>query len=339
MKGGETEFWSSRSLRTDDWVGLTSQLYTDIFSADILTPMEEADTTFHLKVEHWNLTRYLNMVLESDWHDDLDVARAVHTPRGNIHIQSPYLDPSLFNPLAMTGTHLASLSNRGWRRWPVLPATHVNLLPRLCVPLPVPHPTEVAIIIYNRDNDDQISMDSCRPIIRHLRECSQPMSGEYLTAVPDTQEQDSDSCRSMTPSLGCRSHAESVYEIGQDLDSLTKSLEHLDTDMTAPVLVQVSARSQSTVDTVAPASLVTQPLVAQYSVRSETSVARVRQRQLGSSSLPMSAVTSDGQRQDTNISTGSIARIASAEDMRIETETVVISPSSGPGHDGFSTNV
>ena len=33
------------------------------------------------------------MVLESDWHDDMDVARAVHSPHGNIHIGSPYLDP------------------------------------------------------------------------------------------------------------------------------------------------------------------------------------------------------------------------------------------------------
>ena len=82
--------------------------------------MQEADTTFQLRVEHWNLTRfnihylqikletnshrpphlshlnlfrYLNMVLESDWHDDVDVARAVHSPHGNIHIGSPYLDP------------------------------------------------------------------------------------------------------------------------------------------------------------------------------------------------------------------------------------------------------
>ena len=27
------------------------------------------------------------MVMESDWHDDLDVAKAVHTPKGNISIQ------------------------------------------------------------------------------------------------------------------------------------------------------------------------------------------------------------------------------------------------------------
>ena len=168
-------------IQVDDWVGLSSQLYSEIFSPEFLTPMQEADTTFHLKVEHWNLTRYLNMVLESDWHDDTDVARAVHTPRGNIHIQSPYLDPSLFNPLAMSGTHLASLPTRGRRRWSVLPQNHINLLPRLCVPLPVPHPAEVAIIVYNRDNDDLISMESCRPILRELRECPQPMSGEYLT--------------------------------------------------------------------------------------------------------------------------------------------------------------
>ena len=154
LKGGEAEFWSGRGLRQEDWVGLTSLLYSEIFSADFLTPMQEADTTFQLRVEHWNLTRYLNMVLESDWHDDTDVARAVHAPRGNIHIQSPYLDPSLFNPLAMTGTHLAAGRRRPGRRWRVVGGPGPNLLPRLCVPLPVPHPAEVAIIVYNRDHQD-----------------------------------------------------------------------------------------------------------------------------------------------------------------------------------------
>ena len=154
LKGGEAEFWSGRGLRQEDWVGLTSLLYSEIFSADFLTPMQEADTTFQLRVEHWNLTRYLNMVLESDWRDDTDVARAVHAPRGNIHIQSPYLDPSLFNPLAMTGTHLAAGRRRPGRRWRVVGGPGPNLLPRLCVPLPVPHPAEVAIIVYNRDHQD-----------------------------------------------------------------------------------------------------------------------------------------------------------------------------------------
>jgi hypothetical protein len=37
------------------------------------------------QVEHWNLTRYLNMVLESDWHDDTDVARQASPP---LHLAS-----------------------------------------------------------------------------------------------------------------------------------------------------------------------------------------------------------------------------------------------------------
>ena len=325
MKGGESEFWSGRGLRSEDWVGLTSLLYSEIFSPEFLTPMQEADTTFHLRVEHWNLTRYLNMVLESDWHDDTDVARAVHTPRGNIHIGSPYLDPSLFNPLAMTGTHLASLpgARRSRRRWEVSPPLQPNLLPRLCVPLPVPHPAEVAIIVHNRDHEDQISMESCRPIIRDLRDSSQPLSGEYLTS--DDLKEDTDSCSSQYPSLGGRSHSESVYEVGRDLESLSQSLEDLDIDLKRPVLVQVSARSQPRLDT---ASASCQPLVAQYSVRSEVSAVKMRPRLITTSSESQ-------QRPDPGrgrlASEGSMARIASAEDMRIETETVVMCPLSQRG--------
>ena len=318
MKGGESEFWTGQGLRPDDWVGLTSLLYSEIFSPEFLSPMQEADTTFHLRVEHWNLTRYLNMVLESDWHDDTDVARAVHTPRGNIHIGSPYLDPSLFNPLAMTGTHLASLpgARRSRRRWQVSAPVQPNLLPRLCVPLPVPHPAEVAIIVHNRDHEDQISMESCRPIIRDLRDSSQPLSGEYLTS--DDLKEDTDSCSSQYPSLGGHgSHSESVYEVGRDLESLSQSLEDLDTDLKRPpVLVQVSARSQPRLDTAS----CHQPLVAQYSVRSEVSAVKMRPRLITTSSEP--------QRPGLG---GSMVRMASAEDMRIETETVVTCPLSKRG--------
>lgn len=135
-------------------------------------------------MEHWNLTRYLNMVLESDWHDDTDVARAVHSPHGNIHIQSPYLDPSLFNPLATTGTHLASLQGtRRRRRWGLLPRRRPSPLPRLCVPLPVPHPAELSIIIHNRAGEQELPMDLCRPLLRELREVPQPASAEYLSTL------------------------------------------------------------------------------------------------------------------------------------------------------------
>ena len=89
--------------------------------------------------------------------------------------------------------------------------------------------------------------------------------------------------------------------------------------MSAPVLVQVSARSQSIVE-----SSLTKPLVAQYSVRSETSVARLR-----SSLTPTKASVTSIKSPS---SQGSMARIASAEDMRIETETVVLQQGRNPSY-------
>ena len=167
----------------------------------------------------------------------------------------------------------------------------------------------MAIIIFNRDSEDQVSMESCRPIIRELRELPQPLSMEYLTGDYDT---DTDS-----RSVDSR---ESEDELGQDLHSLTKSLEDLEEDVNTPVLVQVSARSQSIVE-----STVSRPLVAQYTVRSETSVARLR----NTVTPTKPSVTSIKSPYKSD---GSMARIASAEDMRIETETVVLHGGKTPSY-------
>ena len=95
------------------------------------------------------------------------------------------------------------------------------------------------------------------------------------------------------------------------------SLEDLNTDLKRPpVLVQVSARSQPRLDTAS----CQQPLVAQYSVRSEVGAVKMRPRLITTSSEP--------QRPGLG---GSMARTASAEDMRIETETVVTCPLSKRG--------
>lgn len=283
LKGGSIKFWTEHGLKEQNWIGLTSSLYSEIFSPEFLTPMQEADTTFHLKVEHWNLTRYLNMVLESDWHDDLDVARAIHSPKGNLDIQSPYLDSTLFNPLATSGTHLIN-RRQNKRRWRILKNYQANLLPHLCVPLPIPHPAEVCLIIYNRDSDNPISIESCRPIIRELREMSQPLSAEYLSChahedpSPDSESLSGDSLQSRD------------VEGEQELASLTgHSLEHLERGLIGlhlqekPVRVQI--RSQSVVE-------VARPMIAKYTVRSESNMAPKMK--------------------------GSVARIASQEDCRID---------------------
>ena len=59
-------------------------------------------------------------------------------------------------------------------------------------------------------------MEACRAITRELRDCAQPLSAEYLTsAEAEAAGEDTDSCSSQYPSLGGRSHADSVYEMGQ----------------------------------------------------------------------------------------------------------------------------
>jgi len=224
-KGGSTKFWDSRGLRTEDWIGLVSSLYAEIFSEDFLTPIQEADTIFHLKVENWNLTRYLNMVLESDWHDDLDVARAVHTPMGNINIQTPYIDTALFNPLAQSGTIFPTVSLEKWK----LNDSDLSLLPRLSVPLPIPHPAIVSIIIYNRDSDNPIKIEDCKNVLRDLRQYPQPMSMEYLVGLKEEEEgEDEEQDRS----INSQESRDSMHEMGPELDSLTHSLEQLDTQDT-----------------------------------------------------------------------------------------------------------
>ena len=46
------QFWAGHSLPENDWLGLASNLLTEVFSADFLTPLQEIDTAFALKVCH-----------------------------------------------------------------------------------------------------------------------------------------------------------------------------------------------------------------------------------------------------------------------------------------------
>lgn len=57
--GGEEEFWESKGLSMHDWPGLTGLVYTDIFSLDFLTPLDDQDTKFKLEVSpfvHFDIT-------------------------------------------------------------------------------------------------------------------------------------------------------------------------------------------------------------------------------------------------------------------------------------------
>ena len=45
-----SRFWSAKNIKPEDWLGLTSNLFSDLFSPEFLIPLQEIDSTFQLKV-------------------------------------------------------------------------------------------------------------------------------------------------------------------------------------------------------------------------------------------------------------------------------------------------
>ena len=50
LPSGGSEFWEGRGLAPADWPALCALLLTEVFSPEVLTPMEENDTRFYLEV-------------------------------------------------------------------------------------------------------------------------------------------------------------------------------------------------------------------------------------------------------------------------------------------------
>lgn len=176
----EEDFWEDRHLEQGDWQGLATQLLTEVFSSSFLTPLEETDTCFKLQVHHLNLLRYLEMLKSAEFRDDLDVVSTVHTPKGDIDVDQPFLDPQIFSPqkesvtlppdgLFSTGGGLGC--HRWVRRWPWRRHRHQSTVPfeKLVSLLPIAHPAIIAVLIHNRDVDrDPINLDElvCRQIVQ-----------------------------------------------------------------------------------------------------------------------------------------------------------------------------
>lgn len=114
----EEDFWDSKvnvfvfshfhsynrlqNLQINDWAGLAAYLYTEIFSLDFLTPLAETDTQFRLEPHpQLDLQRYTEMVQTASelmGVNGPDLLGNVYAPRGNIQVNSPYLEISAFNP-------------------------------------------------------------------------------------------------------------------------------------------------------------------------------------------------------------------------------------------------
>ena len=178
----EETWWDSKGLQPGDYASLAAIILTEIFSSDILTPMDDEDTTFQIEVSGVNLTRYTEMLRLAPTRSDLDPLLMVHAPRGNaIKVPSPYLDVLNFFPPARRSPSIRNTSATGAATraamWGASIAERLSLrvkqrendayvvagLPfdsSLMIPPPVPHPAVIAVIIYNREATDPIVLGS-----------------------------------------------------------------------------------------------------------------------------------------------------------------------------------
>ncbi|XP_068087135.1 uncharacterized protein [Anabrus simplex] len=199
----EEDFWENKGLSVNDWAGLASLMYADIFSLDFLTPLEEMDTKFRLEPHPGvDLSRYIEMVHVAELSQaGPDLLGPVYAPRGNIQVHSPYLEVSAFNPrsratatgrkqdkrvetvggLAMGRTHRRANSpstvSTLWQPWKRRNCPYNA--EKLLIPLPVPHPAHIAITIHNRDSEDPIPLDSelCQNILKAVEDSHGPHCG------------------------------------------------------------------------------------------------------------------------------------------------------------------
>ncbi|KAF7286853.1 hypothetical protein GWI33_003907 [Rhynchophorus ferrugineus] len=184
----EEEFWDNKALSLGDWAGLAGLLYSELFSLDFLTPLDHTDTTFRLDPHpQADLSRYTEMVQCAQLGaGGPDLLGNVYTPRGNIQVHSPYLEVSAFNPRVKqsptgkksekkteSSTALGSLKGPRTTLWMPWKQKYRPYSPdKMVIPLPVPHPAQIAVTIYNRDSDDPICIESdiCQSILRCIEE-------------------------------------------------------------------------------------------------------------------------------------------------------------------------
>ncbi|KAF6199352.1 hypothetical protein GE061_007378 [Apolygus lucorum] len=225
----EQEFWDGKALQMNDWPGLAALLYADIFSLDFLTPLDESDTSFRLEASpQVDLARYSELVRGAG---GLDLLGPVYAPRANIQVHSPFLDVSAFNPryrpvqnnknrdtgtgqstiqTTLIGGGIGGTVGRGTRWWPsVRPwkrPEHPYSAEKLVIPLPIPHPAQIALTIYNRDTDNPIPVDSetCRHVLRGLEEGGDEGTGvaRYRGGAGDGGSADTISSSSSQRSMG-----------------------------------------------------------------------------------------------------------------------------------------
>ncbi|XP_042900994.1 uncharacterized protein [Parasteatoda tepidariorum] len=170
MQIKEEDFWDKKGLSFRDWPGFAAQLLTEIFSVDILTPLEDRDTCYRLEAHGVNLSRYTEMLQSVALQPNVDFSNVIHIPKGKIHVHSPYLDLSTFNPMYNTSNTVHKKDERKKQLYPWKKKPQSTFIQKLIIPLPLPHPVQISVIIFNRENEDPIPIetDMCSDILKAI---------------------------------------------------------------------------------------------------------------------------------------------------------------------------
>jgi len=104
------EHWFSKELVENDWNGLTQSLLQEVFYVDILQPLEEADKSFKLEVQHVNIHEFATMLEKGEPRDDLSLLLPVPS-RGTMAIADslaplvPFVSLSEWEAIRSPWTH------------------------------------------------------------------------------------------------------------------------------------------------------------------------------------------------------------------------------------------
>jgi len=97
----EAELWRSKTLEEGDWKGLTRFYIVSVFGNGILEPLEEADASFSLKVDHLDTKQFMSTILSTKptkMRDDLDSVAPRYTYKAaSIACQVTSLNSVQFN--------------------------------------------------------------------------------------------------------------------------------------------------------------------------------------------------------------------------------------------------
>ncbi|CAF0965041.1 unnamed protein product [Rotaria magnacalcarata] len=178
------KFWNDQDLEQNDWFGLTSKLLQDLFCRDFLTPLEQTDVFYSLKVDHLTLSKYAHMIHSADIHDDLDVVTSVYLPESSYSIQYPSFNQDILDPnasilqISTDYSHKQCIkphgrvyrfSNRKGNYTKISKnlskfVDYTSITCRFSIPIEIPEVAYISVIIFNRYTNNSMTTSSIKNI-------------------------------------------------------------------------------------------------------------------------------------------------------------------------------